>query len=263
MAEKRVLKLNLRQDQSYTYVGYDYIGGDELSCASCENCGRRITNLYDIKGSIDEKVYTVGSECVTTLTTLLNPSEFLEAKRQMTKTIKMIKTIIKSPYAVRYDDEDNEIQFVIYPQKPNDRSIGATYRFTYLTEEDYQKGDFKKYFKGQIISETDRNQMVYDRAVDEIKAMNQYIIPNLPDGIIMPPLDDDGYAIKGSFVDPYAMVKKPNGQIVYFDATGRYSYYGKNSGRGIVWNMHSLLRTMKYSVELGIHKEVSLNDIIG
>jgi len=171
---KRVMQFNMRQDQFYKYTGYEYVGGDNFDFCFCDNCNRQITNLYFIEGQTDKKSYTVGSECVITLTKLLNPSEFQEAKRIMKKEIKYIKWLQKEcTYAMRetYTREGKEHSTIrLFNKKPTRNYF---HEYTYrISDTDEGRKNFDKYFTGTWITMGEIAKEILERyapnAIDSI-----------------------------------------------------------------------------------------------
>ena len=88
---------NLRLDQKYTLLGCEYNGKyseNELTsvCWQCENCGKGISNIATVKGSVDGKEYRIGLDCAATLTGI-EASDTAEAKKRMVKEAKFRKWI--------------------------------------------------------------------------------------------------------------------------------------------------------------------------
>jgi hypothetical protein len=163
--QKRVMQFNMRQDQAYKYVGYEYVGGDNYDIRFCDNCGRHITNLYFIDGQTDNKNYCVGSECVVTLTQLLNPSDFEEAKRIMKKEIKYIKWLQKEcTYAMKetYTREGVDYTTIrLFAKKPN-KNYFQQWSYQIRDTEEGRKS-FDKFFTGKYITLDEISDEILER----------------------------------------------------------------------------------------------------
>ena len=120
---------SLRVDQKYEAVSVDHL--DDVT--TCDNCGNIIRNLYTIKGTVDNKEYGVGSECVSTLT-MLNPLASREMTRKLNRKLRFIRELKKSAVVII---------------NPNDSGIGASFWFYMKATPSLLKGEWSHNWKGR------------------------------------------------------------------------------------------------------------------
>ena len=71
---KRVIQRNLPITQTYTVLGSSYVG-IENGC-TCDNCGRLIANVAEVKGLNDGRTYSIGMDCAETLSGIKDNFDF-------------------------------------------------------------------------------------------------------------------------------------------------------------------------------------------
>lgn len=93
----QIIARNLPVNTSYTLI--NSWTEDEGEYLQCQNCGRVIKNICQVK-SAEGNLYIVGTECMDRLTGIL-PSEIAEVKRKLRieKTIKKRISQAENPHA--------------------------------------------------------------------------------------------------------------------------------------------------------------------
>lgn len=89
---KKVIQYRLPHSDIYTLTNIQYSGIEDGMACTCDNCGRLITNIANIKNNKGEK-FNVGLDCAETLTGIGNTEDFEYAKINMREAIKLCKII--------------------------------------------------------------------------------------------------------------------------------------------------------------------------
>lgn len=73
---KKVIQRNLPVTQRYKIIGSYYRSIEDGGGHACENCGRLITNVAEVEGQVDRKIYSVGMDCAETLAGIKGDFDF-------------------------------------------------------------------------------------------------------------------------------------------------------------------------------------------
>jgi hypothetical protein len=96
---KNIIQRNLDITKTYTIEGSYYVGLENGTC--CDNCGRLIANVAEIRCNETNKRYTVGMDCAETLSGIkgnfdfnyIHKVRFDQARQARTKVKKMLDKI--------------------------------------------------------------------------------------------------------------------------------------------------------------------------